>query len=152
MSRASALNDVIPDSQLRALKRAFEHYDTDQDGLITKDDGLPRALKAVGIVPTSEEFQGMCDSAPHQTIDLVAFVSIVYHFLRWTDTEEELERAFRGCARDPKKDSLPVDTAKQILLNLKHPLPEAQVDDLVKKLGRSGVIKIADMVKELLQK
>jgi Ca2+-binding EF-hand superfamily protein len=143
---------VISDTHLKALKRAFEHYDSDNDGYITKNDQFPRALKSVGIIPTAEELQGMCDTDKRLKINLIAFISIVYHYLKSSDTEEELEKAFRGFAKDPKKEILPVDTAKEILLNLQHPLPVGQVEDLLQKLGRSGVIRITDMVKEILSK
>ena len=73
---------------------------------------------------------------------------MIYYFLRGADTREELIKAFAVFDKD-KDGLIDVQTAKDILTNLKHPVPEEQVDELMKKLDQNGKIDYAQMICEL---
>jgi Ca2+-binding EF-hand superfamily protein len=141
--------DCLTDDQLKSFKRAFDHRDKDQDGHVNRDE-FKAALKLVGIIPTDDEFRAMLEDIGKESIDLLDFVSVIYYFLRGADSREELIRAFAvfDKAGDGK---IPVETAVQILTNLKHPVPREQVDELMQKLdhGNSGKVDYAAMIREL---
>lgn len=139
--------ECLSDEQLRSFKRAFDHYDKDKDGSIDAND-FKSALKMVGIIPTSDELEAMLQDINNEKITLVDFVAVIYYFLRGADTREELIKAFAVFDKD-KDGLIDVQTAKDILTNLKHPVPEEQVDELMKKLDQNGKIDYAQMICEL---
>lgn len=139
--------ECLSDEQLRSFKRAFEHYDKDKDGSIDENE-FKSALKMVGIIPTSDELQAMLMDINSKTITLVDFVAVIYYFLRGADTREELIKAFAVFDKD-KDGLIEVQTAKDILTNLKHPVPAEQVDELMKKLDQDGKVDYAQMICEL---
>ena len=139
--------DCLSDDQLRSFRRAFEHYDKDKDGKVDIE-GFRKALEMVGIMPTRDEFEAMCNDVGSDTITLVDFIAVIYYFLRGADTQEELIKAFSVFDKD-NDGLIDVDTAREILGNLKHPVPENQVQDLMQKLGRGGQVDYAEMIREL---
>jgi Ca2+-binding EF-hand superfamily protein len=140
--------ECFTDDQLKQFRRVFDHYDADKDQHIAKPEEFRRALKSLGICPTAEELRAMCSASPAPTMDLPEFISIIYYFLRGGDSPKELTRAFAVFDRD-NQGTIPRETAKQILANLKHPLPEDQIDELLEKLDERGLINYARMIAEL---
>lgn len=144
---SNKVSKCISDEQLRSFRRAFEHYDKDGDGIVD-EKGFRHALTMVGICPTEEELNSMKEDIGSEEIHLVDFIAVIYYFLRGADTQEELIKAF--AVFDKNKDGeIDADTARNILLNLKHPVPEEHVNEIMKKLNVNGKVNYANMIKEL---
>ncbi|OHT01607.1 Calmodulin [Tritrichomonas foetus] len=97
---------------------------------------LPKALKAIGIVITTEDFiniQNTVIADEQACIDLPEFISIIYYFLRATDTQEELIRAFAVFDND-HDGKIPIDAMTQILTNLKHSIPKDKVEGILNEM------------------
>lgn len=141
--------ECFTDDQLRSFRRAFKHFEQNKSGIINFED-LPKALKLVGISPTQEELKGMKTDLGDSQLDLLEFISLIYYFLRGADTREELIRAFSVFDKD-HDGKIPIDEAKQILANLKHPVPNEQIEEVMIQLnnGNDNLIDYAQMIKLL---
>lgn len=141
----------ITDDQLRSFQKAFQRYDKDKDDLIDTEE-VKKALRALGIVPTDEEFEAMQYDL-HEKVDVSSFIAVVYYFLRGADSQEELIRAFAVFDND-HDGKIPVDTAIQILTNLKHPVPRDMVDQIMAELNTNGddLIDYSEMIRKLRPK
>jgi Ca2+-binding EF-hand superfamily protein len=145
---SEGISTFFTDNQFKAFKQSFDHYDKNKVGKLAKKDEFRRALKALGIAPTPEEFTAMCNSTPGPTIDLVDFIATIYYFLRGADTADELTRAFT--VFDPDGQGLiPIERARDILAHLKHPVTPEQANELLGRLDRDGYIDYDQMIHEL---
>ena len=138
--------ECFSDDQLRSFQRAFSHYDKDKDGVLAVED-LPKALKVIGIIPTQEELNGMLVDLGDSPLDVLEFISLIYFFLRGADSREELIRAFAVFDED-HDGKIPADTVSQILSNLKHPVPDEQINEVLEQLNNdeNGLIDYAEMI------
>lgn len=140
--------EIFNDDQLRSFRRAFKHFEQNKSGIMNFDD-LPKALKLIGISPTQAELKGMKSDLGDSQLDLLEFISLIYYFLRGADTREELIRAFSVFDKD-NDGKIPVDEAKQILANLKHPVPSEQIDEVMIQLSNNeNLIDYAEMIRIL---
>lgn len=141
------LRDVITRDQLRSFKRAFDHCDKNHDGQLTQEE-LVSALKIVGIVPTQEDLRSMLHEVKSEEASIEDFILVAYYFLRGADTREELIKAFAVFDEDGD-GKIDVETIRNILANLRHPVPKDQIDEIVAKLEKDGAIDYAEMIREL---
>ncbi|OHT02450.1 EF hand family protein [Tritrichomonas foetus] len=141
--------ECFSDDQLRSFQRAFSHYDKEKTGVLNLDD-LQKALKIIGIVPTQEELNGMKIDLGNAPLDILEFISLIYYFLRGSDTQEELIRAFAVFDED-NDGKIPAETAEQILSNLKHPVPKDHIEEVLAQIGadENGLIDYAEMIRVL---
>lgn len=141
--------ECFSDDQLRSFRRAFNHFDRKKNDNMDFDD-LPKALKLVGIIPTPDELQSMKQDVGDSPLDLLEFISLIYYFLRGADTKEELIRAFSVFDED-HDGKIPVNEATQILSNLKHPVPQEQINEIMQTLDKNDdhLIDYARMIEIL---
>lgn len=141
--------ECFSDDQLRSFRRAFNHFDRKKNDNMDFDD-LPKALKLVGIIPTRDELQSMKQDVGDSPLDLLEFISLIYYFLRGADTKEELIRAFSVFDED-HDGKIPVNEATQILSNLKHPVPQEQINEIMQTLDKNDdhLIDYARMIEIL---
>ena len=141
--------ECFSDDQLRSFRRAFKNYEQKKTGILNFDD-LPKALKLVGIFPTPEELKGMKADLGDSQLDLLEFISLIYYFLRGADTTEELIRAFSVFDKD-HDGKIPIDDARSILENLKHPVPKEQIEEVMVQLSNDDdkLIDYAKMIQKL---
>jgi Ca2+-binding EF-hand superfamily protein len=142
---------TLTDQQLTTFKSTFIHY-AGSDGKTIPRSTFSNALRSIGIVPTREELNSMLQDIRGDSLDFIDFVILIYYFLRGADTTEEVIRAF--AVFDEDKDGLiSIETAKQVLINLKHPVPEDKVDQILRTLHRDDeLIDYAKMIAELRPK
>lgn len=141
--------DVISDEQLKCFQQTFAHSDKDKDGKINQDE-FKKALKNIGIIPTPEELQGMLKDFNGEYIDIYRFSFILYHYIRGADSQEELIRAFS--VFDPNGQGfITTDNVRNILSNLRHPLPSDKIEKIIQRADPQGTGKItpADLVKQI---
>lgn len=140
------VSKVLTASQVHAFKQAF-------DGHVENDNTLSRtefaeALKMVGIIPTADELQAMLDDIATERITLLDFISVIYHFLRECDTQDELIRAISVFDRDGD-GKIDVDTAISVLTNLRHPIQNRKIDDVIARIREDDLIDCVKLVREL---
>ena len=83
--------------------------------------------------------------------DFPGFVSIIYFFLRATDTQEELIRAFASFDAD-HDGKIPTDLMSDILTNLKHPIPKEKADELLQQFNDdNGLVDYKQFIKRVRQ-
>ena len=145
--KGRALGDVLSREQLRSFKRAFDHCDKNNDGQLTHEEFIS-ALRMVGIVPTQEELRAMLTEINNDDVSISDFILVSYYFLRGADTRDELIRAFAVFDED-NDGKIDVETIRNILANLRHPVPKEQIDEIVAKLEKDGAIDYAEMIREL---
>ena len=102
----------------------------------------------VGIVPTQEELRAMLTEINNEDVSISDFILVSYYFLRGADTRDELIRAFAVFDED-NDGKIDVETIRNILANLRHPVPKEQIDEIVAKLEKDGAIDYAEMIREL---
>ena len=152
-SQGRGFQDVISQDQIHIFKRAFERCDKDKDGSIDTDEFLA-ALSMVGVYPSQEEIRAMMNEVPSDRIGIEDFIFVLYYYLRGADTAEELTKAFSVFDEDGD-GKIDVETARSILTSLKHPIPNEQIEDVIKKLNKNrsknkpNLIDYAEMIREL---
>jgi Ca2+-binding EF-hand superfamily protein len=137
----------VTDDQLRSFRRAFKRYQTGD--CLPGRAALAKALREVGVLPTETEIDRMLlDVADPQRIDLIDFVIVIYYFLRGADTDEELIRSFAIFDED-RDGKIPIETSEEVLRGLKRPVPDEKIDELMRDLGRDGLIDYAEMIRKM---
>lgn len=142
----------LTDNQLKAFQQAFVRCDKSQQGSISIQD-LPKALKQVGIIINYDDLQNILASSAvnenEQLFDFPEFVSIIYFFLRGSDTQEELIRAFASFDTD-NDGKIPTGLMSDILTNLKHPIPKEKADELLEKFSDdNGLVDYKQFIKKV---
>jgi Ca2+-binding EF-hand superfamily protein len=137
----------ISDAKLRSYKEEFDRF---QRGKAIKGaQGLESMMERVGLYPTAEELEEMLADVPNpQKIKFPDFVLLIYHFLRGADSADDLIRAFAVFDAD-HSGKIPTETAHAVLANLKHPVPEDQINALLKDLDHAGSVDIGQMIRRL---
>jgi Ca2+-binding EF-hand superfamily protein len=133
--------------EAKRFKSAFLACDSNKDGKLDRDD-LKRALRHVGIAPTSEEITSMFADIESDTVDLSHFIVLIHHYRRAQDTPAELERAFRIFDED-HDGRVPDETVRNVLGVLRNKLPDDQLEPLIQKLSHGGLISISELIREL---
>jgi calcium-binding protein CML len=146
---SASVCDCLTDDQLREFIRVFQYYDRDKDGFLARPEFLS-ALKLIGIVPTAEELEAMHADIGRDAASLADFISVIYYFLRGTETAAELIRAFAIFDRDGD-GRLPVGRASEILRGLKHPVDAERIAELMRALDPdgTGLIDYREMIRRL---
>jgi Ca2+-binding EF-hand superfamily protein len=137
----------LSDEQLKLFAGEFERLQHGKP--VNGREELATLMRQVGLRPTEEELGEMIEDVPNpQKIDLPDFIILVYYFLRGTDSADDLIRAFSVFDADDS-GKIPSDTARAVLTNLKHPVPDEQIDALLRELDEGGYIEIAKMIHKL---
>jgi Ca2+-binding EF-hand superfamily protein len=118
------------------FKNAFDAFDEDRDDLC-ETAILGKLIRAIGFNPLPEEVEDMQEDINAPTFDFNTFLYLVYRHAREADPEAELIESFRVFDKDGT-GSLPVDTIKKILRNLKQPFTAEQIEELI---GKAHVVK-----------
>lgn len=146
---------IFTDNQLKAFQQAFNHYDKAQQGVIFIQE-VPKALKNVGIIINSDDLTNISVSSAislvnesDQVLDFPEFVSIIYFFLRASDTQEELIRAFSSFDTD-HDGKIPTGLMSDILSNLKHPIPKEKADEFLQQFSDdNGLVDYKQFIKRV---
>jgi Ca2+-binding EF-hand superfamily protein len=110
------------------FQNAFKAFDESQSNRVLTER-LGKLLRAVGFNPFAEEIEDMMRDSGESTFDFDSFMYIVYRHARCVDPERELIDAFK--VFDKKGEGkLTVPLVRQILLNLKQPFTDDQINEL----------------------
>lgn len=132
------------------FKNAFDAFDEDRDDLVDTQE-IGKLLRAVGFNPMPEEVEDMMEDIDGQKFDFNSFLYIVYRHARECDPEQELIDAFRVFDKDGS-GKLKKDKIREILLHLKKPFTEDQINELLSQatIDKQDNIRYEDFVKVML--
>jgi Ca2+-binding EF-hand superfamily protein len=119
-----------------SYKNAFDAFDEDRIDQVRTED-LGKVIRAIGFNPTAEEIEDMKLDLNSETFTFKAFLFIVYRHSREVDPEAELIDAFRVLDKTGS-GTLTVGEIRRILKNLKKPLTDAQINQLVEQANPPG--------------
>ena len=142
--------ECLSDQQIKNYNKAFISYADKNTGTIKPGD-FEKVLRKIGIRPTKEEISDMLNEIGEDNpIDFVEILISIYYYLRAADTQEELIKAFK--IFDTKGNGkISIKTINHILSNLKHPVSQEVIDQVVNDLDKDGshMIDYAEMIKLL---
>jgi len=123
---------VLGDDQVSEFKEAFELFDSNRTGFITKDS-LRNTLKQFGIRVEPESFEEMfneADATGHGKIAFPEFMAMMGRRMKQTSTEEILRGAFR--VWDPSGSGfIPAKTISTALTSLAEPLSKPELAEFI---------------------
>lgn len=132
------------------FKNAFDAFDEDRDDFVEKSE-IGKLLRAIGFNPMPEEVQDMMEDIKGDKFDFKTFLYIVYRHARECDPEQELIDAFKIFDKDGT-GKIQTDAVRQILLNIKQPFTEDQINELLgqAQIDKNNCVNINDFVKLML--
>lgn len=127
--------------QLAELKEVFNLLDEGGNGTIDAMQ-IGNALRAIGQNPTEQDCRSMieeCECNDDNTIDFEEFIRVVgaRGLKGYYDMQEELEEAFKVFDKQGT-GLLDVQELKEALKNLGEPVPEDEVNELLKMANVEG--------------
>lgn len=126
----------LTQSQIKEFKNAFDLFDKDRDGSVSRAD-LEQSLLQLGVKKSAGEIRDMIDEAdPGKTgnINFNDFLTVLSSKLRNTDNEEVMRKAFQ--ALDPeKKGYIPASELRKELTTWGKPLSNDEMSKLLKEIN-----------------
>jgi len=129
--KKKAALEEVSDAQLKACRQAFEYFDKDGEGTISKKE-LQDALGALGIIATRDDidriFIDTTQNEDAESLVFEEFVTVWSESLKTQKTQEDiLQRAFQYFDRDGN-GKLDKSEFMEVLTKLGDPLSEEQVN------------------------
>ena len=133
----------LTDEQIAEFKEAFALFDKDGDGTITTKE-LGTVMRSLGQNPTEAELQDMInevDADGNGTIDFPEFLNLMARKMKDTDSEEELQEAFKVELR-------------HVMTNLGEKLTDEEVDEMIREADVDGDLEVnyEEFVKMMMAK
>jgi len=145
-----SLKTFASPQNLQKMRNSFDEFDDDADGEI-ETQMLEKAIRAYGLNPTSEDIADiLSDVSGSNTVSFNTFVFLVYHIGRCSNSLKELIAAFQLFDKDGT-GKIPLTVAKDILLKLKRPFTDQQMENLLKTLHvDNGYIDYAELANHMI--
>lgn len=151
------VNFADPDSreltaeQVENFRENFRLLDSDRDGFLTLTE-VGILFRAFGQNPTDEELNDLLSQLPQSGLDFDGFVQFFKKQYRPPTAEEVLIQAFQVFDLTDK-GVLPAEKFKEVMTTLGEPLPEAEVDAILKeaKAGPDGCFDYAVLARLLVE-
>ena len=143
------ISQVLSVQLLDDAKNAFDVFDDNRDGYI-ESHLIERALRAMGLNPTSDEMIDILRDVDNRMISYFSFVYIIYRHSRNVDTAGELVDALKILDKD-SSGRIYVEDLIRLCKSIRRPFTDAQIkavlddSDVVK-----GKVDYADFVQKLL--
>ena len=143
------ISQVLSVQLLDDAKNAFDVFDDNRDGYI-ESHLIERALRAMGLNPTSDEMIDILRDVDNRMISYFSFVYLIYRHSRNVDTAGELIDALKILDKD-SSGRIYVEDLVRLCKSIRRPFTDAQIkavlddSDVVK-----GQVDYADFVQKLL--
>jgi calmodulin len=145
----------LSDEKILEFRAAFEIFDKDEDGKITKKE-LGTVMRNLGQNPTEVELTEMINEVDingNETIDFREFLGLMVRKMKDSEIDEELLEAFKVFDRDGN-GYITSHELKNVMVNLGEYLTPDEVDELVKEadLDGDGQINYEEFIKLMMSK
>ena len=143
----------IPQDRRKELQEAFEIFDLNKDGSISKKE-LENILRSLNEDPEEEEIQQLLDEVDvdgNGEIDFEEFVALMGKIQKEIDLEAEIVNAFKVFDKD-ENDLISITDLRHILSNLNDFMTEDEIDDMLFEADSDydGFINYKDFLKNLM--
>lgn len=142
-----SISKVISLQIMDEAKSAFDTFDSNSDGYI-EPQLIERALRAVGLNPTSEEMIDILRDTGNCMISYFSFLYIIYRHSRNVDTEAELVDSLRVLDKDDS-GRIYVEDLVRLCKSIRRPFTDEQIQSV---LNDSDVVKGKVDYKDFVQK
>merc|ERR1719359_2458079 len=122
--------------QLESFRENFRLLDSDRDGFLTLTE-VGILFRAFGQNPTDEELNELLATLPAAGLDFDGFVTFFKKQYRPPTAEDVLVQAFQVFDLTDR-GVLSVEKFKEVVTTLGEPLPEAEVDAILKEATVDG--------------
>jgi Ca2+-binding EF-hand superfamily protein len=122
--------DLSPEL-LEKYRQAFTAFDDDRDGRVATEL-LGKVLRAIGFNPQPREVEDMVEDIKEPEFTFKTFLYLTFRHGREVDPAGELIEAFRVLDKSGS-GSLKTSEIRNLLKNLRKPLTNTQVEDLLRK-------------------
>ena len=143
----------IPQDRRKELQEAFEIFDLNKDGSISKKE-LENILRSLNEDPEEEEIQQLLDEVDvdgNGEIDFEEFVALMGKIQKEIDLEAEIVNAFKVFDKE-ENDLISITDLRHILSNLNEFMSEDEIDDMLFEADSDydGFINYKDFLKNLM--
>ena len=144
--------DNIPEEKRKDYKNAFEIFDKNKDGKISKND-LENILRFFNINPSKEELNEMIteiDLDGDNNIEFEEFIIFMNKRNFETNTEDEILNAFKAFEKDIP-NCISVADFEHILNYIPNSLTKEEIEEFIKSHDEkdSGYINYKDLIEEM---
>lgn len=122
--------------QLEAFRENFRLLDSDRDGFLTLTE-VGILFRGFGQNPTDEELNEILSTLPPTGLDFDGFVTFFKKQYRPPISEDVLVQAFQVFDLTDR-GVLSAEKFKEVMTTLGEPLPEAEVDAIIKEANVDG--------------
>jgi len=141
----------LTQEQLENFRENFRLLDSDRDGFLSLTE-VGILFRAFGQNPTDEELNELLGQLPQSGLDFDGFVQFFKKQYRPPTAEEVLVQAFQVFDL-ADKGALSAEKFKEVMTTLGEPLPEAEVDAILKevKMDQDGCFEYAALARHLTE-
>ncbi|TVY53042.1 Calmodulin [Lachnellula cervina] len=124
---------------MAALKDAFALFDSDNDGVITKDE-LGAVMHSLGLKATSSQLEDMINEIDLDhtgTVDLEEFIKMMTMEQKPANIEQEMRNAFRVFDKD-NSGTISADEIATVMATFGQNLSKDEVQFMVEEVDKNG--------------
>lgn len=142
-------NRSLNAEQIESFRENFRLLDSDRDGFLSLTE-VGILFRAFGVNPTDEELNELLSQLPSTGLDFDGFVQFFKKQYRPPTSEEVLVQAFQVFDLTDK-GVLSGQKFKEVMTTLGEPLPEAEVDAILKeaKMDKNGCFDYSALARHL---
>jgi Ca2+-binding EF-hand superfamily protein len=137
---------ALTQAEAKQFKAEFLACSLERKGFLSRRE-LQKAFRHLGYEPTVDQINAMLDDLDAEDVNLPNFIVLLHHYRRALDTPRELERAFAVFDHD-HNGALSCAVVRQVLQMMRNKIDPERIEAIIQKLGGSGEILIADLVRE----
>jgi Ca2+-binding EF-hand superfamily protein len=138
---------ALTQAEAKQFKAEFLACAVEKKGSLTRRE-FQKALRHLGYEPTVDQINEMLRDLGTEEVNLPNFILMIHYYRRALDTSHELERAL-AIFDDDHNGALSCRVVSEALKMMRSKIEPARIEAIIQKLGGSGEITIADLVREL---
>ncbi|KAH7424218.1 hypothetical protein KP509_12G095500 [Ceratopteris richardii] len=130
--------------QIEEFRQAFKLFDKNGDGTVTTLE-LGGVMRSIGLNPTGAELQDMInevDVDSSGTVDFNEFLLLMSRKMKETDSEEELQEAFKVFDRD-HDGFISAAELRYVMTNLGEKLTGDEIHEMIREADLDGDGKVS---------